>query len=96
MNKERREELLEVTDLLEDAIACIEAIKCDEEDAYSSLPEGLMYSSRGQDMQDAIDMMDGFIDTISKISGEIADYATPKKKKAKPKLIINDETIPIH
>ena len=80
MNKERREELLEVTELLDEAIYRIGEIRDEEEDTLYSLPEGLQESSRGFAMQDAMDTMDGFVDSIEKIRGQIETFAKPKKK----------------
>lgn len=81
MNKERREELLDVVQSLDEAIDRLEEIRDDEQDAFDSMPEGLQYSSRGDAMQEAIDTLDAFGDEIAKISSKIADYAQPKKKK---------------
>lgn len=81
MNKDRREELLDVTQLLDEAIDRLEEIRDDEQDAFDSLPEGLQYSSRGDAMQEAIDTLDSFGDEIAKISAKIGEYAQPKKKK---------------
>lgn len=80
MNKERREELLEVIDLLEEAKDKIGEIRDEEEDALYSLPEGLQESSRGLTMQDAMDTLDGFVDSIDKIECQIEEFARPKKK----------------
>lgn len=84
MNKERREELLEVTDLLDEAIERISEIREEEEDALYSLPDSLQESSRGFAMQDAMDTLDGFVDAIDKTRNQIEEYARPKRK-AKPK-----------
>lgn len=84
MNKERREELLEVVELLDEAIDRIGEIRDDEEDALYSLPEGLQESSRGLSMQEAMDTLDDFSDSINKVRSEIETFARPKKKtKAK-------------
>lgn len=81
MNKERCEELLDVTQLLDEAIDRLEEIRDDEQDAFDSLPEGLQYSSRGDAMQEAIDTLDAFGDEIAKVNAKIEAYAQPKKKK---------------
>ncbi|MCM1140782.1 MAG: hypothetical protein NC453_19605 [Muribaculum sp.] len=81
MNKERREELLDVVQSLDEAIDRLEEIRDDEQDAFDSMPEGLQYSSRGDAMQEAIDTLDGFGDEIAKICAKIGEYAQPKKKK---------------
>lgn len=83
MNKYRREELLDAVNILDEAIERIEEIKFEEEDCFDSLPEGLQSSIRGQSMQEAIDAMDGFIDSIATISRDISEYAQPKKRKKK-------------
>ena len=84
MNKERREELLEVVELLDEAIDRIAEIRDDEEDALYSLPEGLQESSRGLAMQEAMDSLDDFSDSIDKVRSKIETFARPKKKiKAK-------------
>lgn len=80
MNKDRREELLEVIDLLDEAKDKIGEIREEEEDALYSLPEGLQESSRGYAMQDAMDTLDGFVDSIDKIQCQIEEFARPKKK----------------
>ncbi len=81
MNKARREELLEVAELLEDALQRLEEIRDDEQDAFDALPEGLQASARGESMQDAIDALDDFGDAISSIQSRIEEYAKPPKKK---------------
>mgnify|MGYP004522898011 CR=1 FL=1 len=84
MNKDRREELLEVIDLLDEAKDKISEIREEEENALYSLPEGLQESSTGCAMQDAMDTLDEFVDSIDKIQCKIEEFARPKKK-SKPK-----------
>lgn len=84
MNKERREEVLEVTELLDEVIDRIGEIRDEEEDALYSLPEGFQESPRGFAMQDAMDALDEFVDSINKIRSKIEEFARPKKK-SKPK-----------
>lgn len=81
MNKERREELLEVVDLLEDAANRLSEIRDDEQDAFDSMPDGLQTSVRGDAMQEAIDKMDEFGDAILNLQNSIEQFAKPKKKK---------------
>lgn len=81
MNKNRREELLDVVQSLDEAFDRLEEIRDDEQDAFDSMPEGLQYSSRGDAMQEAIDTLNGFNDEIDKIRTKISEYALPKKKK---------------
>jgi hypothetical protein len=81
MNKERREELYDVTQLLDEAIDRLSEIRDDEQDAYDALPEGFQMSSRGASMEEAMDTLDGFERAIMDISSQIEAYANPKKKK---------------
>ncbi len=81
MNKQRREELFEVTDFLDDAIIRLSEIRDDEQDAFDSLPENFQYSCRGDDMQDAINTLDEFEDDINNIIDKITKYAQPPKKR---------------
>ena len=83
MNKNRREELLDVSHLLDDAIDRLGEIRDDEQDAFDSMPEGLQYSSRGDAMQEAIDTLDDFESKIADIRDKIEEYAKPQKKKKK-------------
>lgn len=81
MNKERREELIEVVDLLGDASDRLREIIDDEQQAYDDLPEGLQYSRTGESMLNAIDQMETFDDHINKVSDEVEDFIKPKRKK---------------
>lgn len=85
MNNDRREELLDVTDLLEQAIDRLNEIRDDEQEAFDSMPEGLRYSSKGDAMQEALDTLDEFEDSIASIRDQIEEYAKPKKKKKQKK-----------
>ena len=81
MNKERRQELGEVIDYLDDAIMRLEEIRDDEQDSFDNLPEGLQNSRTGDSMQDAIDRLEGFCDDIEKVKANISGMMSNKKKK---------------
>ena len=83
MNKYRREELLDVAQLLDEAIDRLNEIRDDEQDSFDSLPEGLQCSSRGEAMEDAMATMDEWEDEIDSIRSKIEDYAAPPKKSKK-------------
>ena len=78
MNKERREELFDVSNLLQEALDRLEDIRNDEQDALDNLPESFSSSPRANSMQDAIDMMDGWYDRINDIISVIEDYSSGK------------------
>ena len=81
MNKERRQELGDVIDYLDDAIIRLEEIRDDEQDSFDNLPEGLQGSRTGDGMLEAIDMLDGFCDDIEKVKASVSNMMLNKKKK---------------
>lgn len=83
MNKQRREELFEVIDLLEEAHDRLSEIRDDEQDAFDAMPEGLQESSRGFAMQEALDTLDEFENDIMALEKRIEEYAKPPKKPKK-------------
>lgn len=80
MNKYRREELSDVTDLLDEAAERLEEIRDDEQDAFDNLPDGLQYSRTGESMENAIGKMDDLIDEIRGVAVHIAEFQKPKKR----------------
>ena len=83
MNKDRREELLDVVDILEEAVSRLSDIRDEEQDALDSMPDGLQESATAMAMQEALDTLDGFEDSITTIQTRIEQYAKPKKKPKK-------------
>ena len=55
MNKERRQQLYDAVSLLDDAIAVIQDVHAEEEEAFENLPEGLQGSQTGYNMQLAME-----------------------------------------
>lgn len=85
MNKERRQELLDVASSLADAMDRLSEIRDEEQEAYDNMPEGLQSGDRGQLMQEAIDTMDEWSSEIETIKNTIETYALPTNKKSKKK-----------
>ena len=56
MNKDRRKQLEDVKDSLDEIIASLNDIKDDEQDAYDNMPESLQSSDNGSRMTDAIEI----------------------------------------
>lgn len=81
MNKERREELYEVTASLEDATSKLQEIIDAEQETFDNLPEGLQGSRTGESICDAVGWLDSIINSISLIVEEIENYIRPKKRK---------------
>lgn len=79
MNKQRRQQLYDATAALDEAVAVIQDIHSEEEEAFNNLSEGLQCSKTGDSMQEAMDKMDGFIDKIEAIKSEIEEFVENKK-----------------
>ena len=79
MNKQRRQQLYDATAALDEAVAVIQDIHSEEDEAFNNLSEGLQCSQTGVSMQDAMDKMDSFIDKIEAIKSEIEEFAENKK-----------------
>lgn len=58
MNKQRRNRLGEAFDLITEAEQILEEVKQEEDEARENLPDNFRDGDRGQQMQDAIDMID--------------------------------------
>lgn len=84
MNKQRREELLEVVAMLDEATSRLQEIRDDEQESFDNLPDGLQCSKTGESMQSAIEELNWFEDSIDKLRNGIENFATPKRKP-KPK-----------
>ena len=74
MNKVRKQGLLEVTDVLDDAVNAIQDIIDEEQESFDNLPPGLQDSERGAKMEDAITFMEGLVSDIEKVEQKIRDY----------------------
>ncbi|MDD6104207.1 MAG: hypothetical protein PUB73_06325 [Bacteroidales bacterium] len=83
MNKERKEELYEVVEYLEDASIALQEVRNEEQDAYDDLSEGLQYSRTGESMQNAIDEMDSIDTDIQKVIIRVNNMIKPPKKNKK-------------
>lgn len=83
MNRERREELNEVVESLEDASARLQEIRDDEQCAYDDLSEGLQYSRTGESMMAAVDEMESIDEDIQKVIDRVNIMIKPPKKKSK-------------
>lgn len=66
MNKQRRSELKQAIYYLYDAIATIEAVADEEEEAFENIPENMQESERAEQMycnvENMRDIMDGLLD----------------------------------
>ncbi len=83
MNRERRQQLLDVASSLADAMDRLSEIRDEEQEAFDNMPEGLQSGNRGQTMQEAIDTMDEWSSEIEAIKDTIETYALTNNKKSK-------------
>lgn len=77
MNKERRNRLSEVSNMIGDVIDEIADIMEEEQEAFDNLPESLQFSSKGDKMQDYVDMMQCIMNNLASRQTEI-DNLTKK------------------
>ena len=79
MNRQRRQQLYDATSALDEAVAVIQDIHSEEDEAFNNLSEGLQCSRTGDSMQDAMDKLDGFVDKIESVKSEIEKFIENKK-----------------
>lgn len=54
MNKIRRKQLQEASELIAKAQGIIESVKDDEQEAHDNLPESIQYGEKGQQMEESL------------------------------------------
>ena len=67
MNKERRKQIKNQIYKLEDIISNLESILSDEEYYYDNMPENLQGSLRGEQSEEAIDVLTEVIDSAQEL-----------------------------
>lgn len=67
MNKDRRKQLKNAIDKLQDVVYLLNDVKDDEDFAFNNLPEGLQCSMRGQDMEENINELEESVDAIGDV-----------------------------
>lgn len=73
MNKDRRTRLEEIREKISAIICDLEEIRDEEESALTNLPESLQESSRGQEMQEAVDCLGDIYDNLEHIPQQLED-----------------------
>ncbi len=76
MNKERREELADISQLLQEALDRLDDIRNEEQDAYDNLPENFQFGPAGDSIQNAIAMIDSWGTRINDILTRINDFSS--------------------
>ena len=72
MNNKRRKEISKVVDALTEISNTLSILAEEENEAFDNLPESLQDSSRGDDMQEWIDRLEGAQETIDGIIDELS------------------------
>ena len=78
MNKNRRKAIADIVTKVEAIVAdakekleelqgTIEDIRDEESDCYENLPEGIMYSERGESMEQAVNNLDSAVSSIEEL-----------------------------
>jgi len=67
MNKDRRNQIKKVINMLQNAKEILNSICDEEQDAYDNMPENLQGSMRASDMEDAISEMSDALDAIDDV-----------------------------
>lgn len=67
MNKVRRKELGKIKDCLTALYSDIERVKNDEEDCFDNMPDGIQCSMRGEESEEAIEILDEVCEDMEKI-----------------------------
>lgn len=71
MNRLRRQNIKELTEQLNYNLEKLNMIKDEEEDAYNNMPENLQCSIRGEDSENAIDILSDCIDQLENIIDDL-------------------------
>ncbi len=73
MNNKRRGEIKILKEQIIVIKKQLESIQNDEQFAFDSLPEGLQQSQRGEESEEAIDLMDNALDKLDDAISELED-----------------------
>lgn len=73
MNKQRRQHIKKNIDALEAIKSNLECILSEEEDYFNNMPENLQGSMRGEDSEEAIDVLSEMIDIIDECIDGLSD-----------------------
>lgn len=73
MNKKRREQIYAVISQLKINEDRLRTILAEEENAFDSMPENLQSSLRGEESEEAIDILTDTVDDLSKIIDKLYD-----------------------
>ena len=73
MNKERRKKISNVVQTLQDVIDNLSNILSDEECSFDNMPENLQGSMRGEESEEAINIITESIDSLQSVCDNLED-----------------------
>ena len=69
MNQQRRQQLVQVINLLHSAESDLDRIKDEEQDCIDAMPENLQNTDRYTAMEDAVDSIEDAIESVQEATG---------------------------
>ena len=75
MNKQRRKQIKDNIDSLETIKSKLEGILSDEENYFENMPENLQGSMRGEESEEAIDILNEIIDTLGECIDSLSEIS---------------------
>ena len=81
MNKERRAELAEVLNPLDEATDLIQDIISEEQDTFDDLSPGLQAGKTGDSIQMSINSLECIVNDVEKVKDKITELAKLHKKR---------------
>lgn len=73
MNKQRRNEIHDILSELQSIKTRLEIVQMNEELAFDNMPENLQYSMRGEESQEAIDVMNSAVESLDEAISQLED-----------------------
>ena len=73
MNKQRRNEIHDILSEIQSIKTRLEIVQMNEELAFDNMPENLQYSMRGEESQEAIDVMNSAVESLDEAISQLED-----------------------
>lgn len=73
MNKQRRNEIHDILSEIQSIKTKLEMVQMNEELAFDNMPENLQYSMRGEESQEAIDVMNSAVESLDEAISQLED-----------------------
>lgn len=73
MNKQRRNEIQDILSEIQNIKSKLEMVQMNEEIAFDNMPENLQYSMRGEESQEAIDVMNSAVESLDEAISQLED-----------------------